>query len=132
MKNQTKNGYIALISVIIIGAILLMVVLSTSYIGVTEGMNSLLASNSAEARSLASACAEDALMNLKNDQNYSGNQTITLDNGQCQILAIIVNGGARTIETTGIVNHITKKLKITASQIAPSIIISSWQEVADF
>jgi len=130
---EQKKGYIALITAIIIGAVTLSMVITSAYIGITQGMNSLLYSNNLEATSLASACAEDALMNSKNNQDYGGNETINLGNGQCQILPIINLGGqARIIEIVGSVNGATKKLKIAISQIDPTMKITLWQEVADF
>ncbi len=132
IKKRIKGGYVALISVIIICAVLLMVVITTAYIGMTQGIDSLIYSNSISAENLASACAEDALMNLKNNQNYAGNQTLDLSTGQCQILAITSLNNVKTVETSSSVNSATKKIKITVSQINPTMTVSSWQEVADF
>ena len=63
-----KKGYIALMTIIIISAVVLLMVISSAYIAITQGMNSLLYSNYLESESLASACAEDALIKVKNNQ----------------------------------------------------------------
>ena len=130
---KTSSGYVALISVIIIGAVLLMIVITSAYIGITQGLNSSLYSNHLESESLVSACGEQALINLKDDSNYGGSETVNLGNGQCQILPIQNLGGqARIIQVSSNVGGATKKNKITVSQINPTIKITSWQEVADF
>jgi len=133
LQLSQKKGYIALITAIIIGAVTLSMVITSAYIGITQGANSLLFSNNLETVNLASACAEEALMKIKNDPNYGGNETINLENGQCQILPIInIGGQSRIIETTGTINAVTKKIKIQVSQIDPTMQIILWQEVADF
>ena len=130
---KTSSGYVALISVIIIGAVLLMVVISSAYISITQGLNSLLYSNHLESEGLVSACGEEALMKLKDDSNYGGNETISLGNNQCQILPILNLGGqARIIQVSSNVGGATKKNKISINQINPTIRITLWQEVADF
>lgn len=134
-KQTTKKrkGYIAIMTILIVSAVVLIMVITSVYISITQGMNSLLYSNYLESESLASACSEDALIKLKNNQSYAGNETINLGHGQCQIYPIENLGGeSRTIKTVGTVNQTTKKIKIQISQITPTIIITSWQEVADF
>ena len=132
-RHQRKNGYIALIAAIIIGAVTLTMVITSVYIGITQGMNSLLYSNHMESLAISSACAEEALMNLKNNHDYAGNETLNLGHSQCQILPIENLGGeARVIKTIGTVNGVNKKIKIQISQIDPQMVITSWQEVPDF
>jgi len=135
MKNYKKfsRGYIALITVIIVGAIVLAMVISSTVIGIYQSHNGLLAENLAQADSLAAACAEKTLMELKNNENYLGNETMNLGNGQCQIAPIEnLGAGARVVKTSGTVNQATKKIRIEISQINPAIVFISWQEVADF
>ena len=120
-------------TVLIVSAVVLLMVITSAYIAITQGMNSLLYSNYLESESLASACAEDAVIKLKNNQTYGGNETLNLGHGQCQILPIENLGDqSRVIKTIGVVNRTTKKIKIQISRIDPTIIFTSWQEVADF
>lgn len=128
-----RGGYVALITIIIIGAVALSVAISSAILAVAQGRNGLLAQNFSESKGLASACAEKALMDLKENVNYQGDETITLGNGQCQIYQIENLGEeARIIKVTGRVNQVTKKIKIIISQINPIIIFTSWLEVDDF
>jgi len=130
---KSQAGYIALITAIIVGAVVLIMAIATTLVGIGQSRNGFLSQNFAEARSLAAACAEKALIDLKDNHNYTGNETINLGNGQCQIAAIEDLGGeARIIKLTGVVNNVTRKTKIEISQIDPSMTLVSWQEVADF
>ena len=128
-----KNGYVALISVIIINAVLLMIVITSAYIGITQGLNSLLYNNHLKSEGLASACGEQALMNLKDDPDYAGNETINLGSDQCQILPIVNLGGqARIIQVSSSIGGATKKNRISVGKINPTINVTSWQVVVEF
>jgi hypothetical protein len=128
-KLKTNNGFIALVTVLIIFAIVLLVGLSISLLSINEAQMGLKKSQSSQAYYLANLCAEDALMKLKEDINYSGNETIEIEGGSCQILPI---EGKWTIKTISNFQNQVKKIKIIISQVNPKMIISSWQEVADF
>jgi hypothetical protein len=128
-KLKTNNGFIALVTVLIIFAIVLLVGLSISLLSINEAQMGLRKSQSSQAYFLANLCAEDALMKLKEDINYSGNETIEIEGGSCQILPI---EGKWTIKTISNFQNQVKKIKIMVSQVNPKMIISSWQEVADF
>ena len=128
-KLKTNNGFIALVTVLIIFAIVLLVGLSIGLLSINEAQMGLRKSQSSQAYYLANLCAEDALMKLKEDINYSGNETIEIEGGSCQILPI---EGKWTIKTISNFQNQVKKIKIIISQVNPKMIISSWQEVADF
>ena len=130
-KSTKKNlgGFIALITIFIILAILLLLGLSFGLLAISETNMSLEKTKSSQAYFLANLCAEQALMKLKEDINYQGPETINIENGSCQILQI---EGQWIIKTIGNMQNNIKKMRISVSQINPKIIISSWQEVADF
>lgn len=116
-------------AVLIILGIVLMIGLSISFLSIGEVSMSLQKSQSSQAHYLASLCAEDALMKLKEDLNYPGGETINIENGSCQILSI---EGNWTIKVSASFQNQTRKIAIMINQISPEIIIDSWQEVADF
>jgi nitrate/TMAO reductase-like tetraheme cytochrome c subunit len=126
---QSNKGFIALITVLIIFAIVLLVGLSISLLSINEAQMGLKKSQSSQAYFLANLCAENALMKLKENINYSGNETIEIEGGSCQILPI---EGKWIIKTISNFQNQVKKIKIIVSQVNPQMLISSWQEVADF
>lgn len=128
-KLKANDGFIALVAVLIILAIVLMVGVALSLGSVDEMKMGLQKSLSSRAYYLANLCAEQALMKLKENSSYPGNETINEENGSCTISAI---EGSWTVKVSGFSSGQVKKMKIVLSQINPEIIINSWQEVADF
>jgi hypothetical protein len=130
-KPTKKNlgGFIALFTIFIILSLLLLLGLSFGLLAISETDMSLVKVQSSQAYFLANLCAEQALMKLKENINYSGNETINTDNGNCQILQI---EGQWIIKTKGFSQDSVRKIRISISQVSPRIIIDSWQEVADF
>ena len=133
MKRRKKsNGYVLLYSVIILGMVVLAMALYLSWLGVFSLQNRKQTFNSKTAQSLADTCAENALMELWNDPDASGTTTRSnLFGGSCSY-DISGSGETKTIEATGTINNITRKTKVTTSQITVGVTVDSWQEVADF
>ena len=123
------KGFIALITILLILGVVLIVGLGISQLSIGEAKMSLQKSQSSQAYYLANLCAEDALMKLKEDINYPGDETINIENGTCQILPI---EGTWTVKISANSQNQIKKMKIVVSQINPNMIIDSWQEVAEF
>jgi len=131
MKHQ--QAYIALITIIIISAVTLLIAASTSLFGISETDMGLIEDQSTQSYYLANACVEYALERLKNNINYTGNETLDIDDGSCYVYLPEGSGNEnRTVRVTGTLANKTRKLKIIIEEINPSIIISSWQEVSEF
>jgi len=124
-----KQGFIALVAILIILAVALLVGVSVILLAVSESAMSLQKTQSSQAYYLAILCSEDALMKLKEDTNYSGNETVSVTKGSCQILPV---EGNWTIKILADYSNQVRKIKIAVSQINPAMVIDSWQEVADF
>lgn len=124
-----NRGFIALITILIISSVALLVGLSVSFFTLGEAQMSLQKNQSSQAHYLANLCAEEALMKLKEDVNYQGNEVFGFEQGSCQILAI---EGNWTLKVLADCSNQIKKLKIIVNQIDPEVKIFSWQEVADF
>jgi len=125
MKTQ---GFVALVIVLIISAIALLIGLSISLLSVGEIKMSLQKSQSSQSYYLANLCAEEALMKLKDDIDYPGEILNNIENGSC----IISVEGNWIVKVSANFSNQTKKIKIIISQISPQMIISSWQEAANF
>ncbi len=126
---QNSDGFIALITILIILGAVLLISLGISQRSFGEIQMSLQKSQSSQAFYLANLCAEDALMKLKEDSNYLGNETITIGEESCQILPI---EGQWTVKVSANFQNQIRKIKIVISQVNPKMIIGSWQEVPDF
>lgn len=122
------KGFIALITVLIILGIVVTMGLSISLLSMGEARMGFQQNQSTKAYYLAYLCAEDALMKLKENPTYSGDETINIENGSCQILPLEGNWTVRILASFQ--NQI-RKMKIVISQIDPEMIIDSWSEVAE-
>jgi len=130
MKKQSKNGYIALISVIIIGAIVLVLVLAITLITLSQSQNMIGQNQAQKSYYLANACAHYALIKLQDNTSYTGNETVNIDDYGCQVEQILGSGNFnRTIKTSSNVNDHLIKIEMVVSQIKPKTIIKSWQEI---
>ena len=124
-----EKGFIALITLLILFLISLSIGIGLGLRSISQAKISFQKSQSLKSYYLANLCAEQALMNLKEKINYSGNETTTESGGNCQILPI---EGNWTIKIIGNFQNQIKKVKIIVGQVNPVMIIQSWQEVADF
>jgi len=128
-----NSGFIALTTVLVMSAVILVISTGISLRSVDGIKMSLGQKHSYTASSLAYLCAENALIKLKSTTNYSGNETITLDGETCDILSIDGTGySTRTVKTQSTVSGYTKKLKIVVAEVDPIMQITSWDEVTDF
>lgn len=123
------KGFIALITVLIVSSLVLMVGLGLSLGAISAMKMGQQKSFSLESYYLANLCVEESLMKLKENINYSGNESFYFENGSCTILPI---EGSWIIKVSATSSNQIKKMKVSVSQINPAMIIDSWQEVADF
>jgi type II secretory pathway component PulK len=127
---QRSNGYIALMAVLIVGAASVAISLALLVAGADSQRSTLVTQQSTQARSLASACAEEALQQIHDNTAFTGTNNLTLGQGTCAYTVTNTGGNNRTIDTTGTVNIDIRKLKIYATIGVSSISITSWQEVS--
>lgn len=125
-----QKGYITLLSTLFLVTIGGVVASSLILLGLGSSRTSFALEQSNQAKALANACAEEALLKLKQDLSYTGNETITLASGTCQIQDVKGAGPNRIIKTIGTVGTIIRKVEVKV-KISPSFTLSSWQEVAD-
>jgi len=131
-KLPIKRAYVTLVGVLVVCSVGLVVATSALLLGISYTKSSLVLSQSDSAKSLADACTEDALQRIRDNTSYAGTANLTIDGDACVSVVTAQSGQNRTINSTSIKNGIARKVKATISQISPKILISSWQEVADF
>lgn len=129
--SENNNGFVALIAVLVLSAVGVSVGISLILLGLGSSRSSFALEQSNHAKALANACAEEALLKLKQNLSYAGNETLTFTSGTCQIQDVKGTGPNRIIKTTGTVGTIIRKVAVKV-KISPSFELTSWQEVADF
>jgi hypothetical protein len=133
-KQFQSSGYVALLSVLIVGAISTVIGVSLLLLGTNASRTSFALQQSNQSKALANACAETALQMIRNDTTYTTADTsFALGQGTCHYTVVNnPSGENKKITAYGTVGTMTRKVQITTTAINPKIIISSWQEVADF
>jgi len=129
---KADSGYIALITILIIGAVATVIATSLLLLGIGSARTSFTLGQSEKAKSLANTCSEEALLKIKRNSGYTGTSNLTLDGGNCTYTVTDLGGESREIQATGTVDTVVRKVKIEIDQISPKVNIVSWQEVPDF
>jgi hypothetical protein len=132
-KMMDSRGAVALLTVIILGAFVLAVGISVTFIAQTGLLLSGFADREQEARMVATACLEEGLFRLKLDSSYTGG-TIPIAGTTCA-LTVSGSGSSRTVDASASSGEFTKNLQATASlkqnaaQNASAWSVDSWTEV---
>ncbi len=134
MKSFSKSlrkGYVALMSVILMGALGTAVMVSVISQGVTSSKTELSLQQLGQARVLATACAEEALQVILETSTTSKTDVLVLGSGSCSY-TISKPSSFVIINATGNYGSLVKRVQVTLSTSSPSIVLSSWQDVSDF
>lgn len=133
LKTIGSRGTIALIVILIISTLILVIALTIGFLNQGILRSAGQDNQSSKSYYLAQACAETALIKLKQDINYVGDETLNIEDANCQIGTILGSGNEnRTIQAWANFQEQVRKLKIKVSVVNPQTQIISWQEVADF
>ncbi len=128
IKNSRKKneGFVALISTIIITAILLIVLTTLSLSEFYARYNILDSELKRRSNDIAEACADTAILKIANDSTYTGNETENISDGTCTI------GPVTGVSTKSFTTQTTYKNYYTNLQIvinSSTFTVISWQEV---
>lgn len=132
MVGQAREcGYVALMAVLIVGAISLTISLALLTSGADSQRSTLVTQRSTQARGLAVSCAEEGLQIIHDDTSYAGTGNLSLGQGSCTYVVANTGGSSRTIDATGTVGNVVRKVKVYVTITSSSISVTSWQEVPD-
>lgn len=133
MHLRARNGYVFLVTVLMIGAIASTTLLSLLLLGWAAEQNGALVERSQHAFELMQTCAERTLRSLRLDPTYAGNETFSFGRGTCTVHAIGGGGNLdRTICIESVSGPVTRRSEIQLSRIFPVTTVRSWQEVSTF
>jgi len=132
MKNlhtsSEQGGYIALILVLIVSAASLAIAL-TMLMTSTDSQRSILVSQqSIQARGSASACAEEALQQIHDNNAFTGTNSLSLSTGSCSYTVTNTGGNNRNIDASATVGNSTRKLKIQVTVQSSGLNLATWQD----
>lgn len=130
--NLKQRGSVALISVLIISAILLILVLGISETQISTSYQYVNSSSGKYSYYIAEACLEEAMIKIKGDTSYSGEDLI-LDSGNatCEISAS--GAGTKTITITTVSGDYTQSFQaqasVTTNGQANNVRLLNWTEI---
>lgn len=130
--NQNTKGFVTLFSVLIVSAVAIAVTISTLLLGMSRSQTSFAQEQSYQAKALASACAEEALEQIRDHTPFTGSGRLSLGQGICTYTVTNPGGQNRIVTATGTVGSLVRKIKIIINTLHPSLGITSWQEVDEF
>ena len=126
-----RKGYVALMSIILMGTLGVAVMVSVIAQSVTSSKTDLSLQRSTQARVLATTCAEEALQVILETSTSSSNSSLSLGEGSCTYV-ISKPSSSTIINATGYYGSLVKRVQVVLSTTTPSIVLSSWQDVSDF
>jgi len=131
MNNECfkKRGFVALLGVLIINAIILLVSIGTLSRAVDEVNSSLGEQYYYTAWSVANSCAEKALANLAATSSYSGGENLNFDGNYCVISSITDINGITTFTASSTVSGYSETFEIGVSTTTPRVAIDHWTEI---
>jgi hypothetical protein len=122
-----QSGYIALLAVLIVGAASLAIASALLLTAADSQRSTLVSQQSAQARSLATACGEEGLQKIFEDSSYTGTTGMIIG---CSFTVANLGGGVRQIDANATVGTSIRRISINATIGATNITINTWQEVA--
>ncbi len=129
---STKNGFVVLVSVLVAGAAAAAITVSLLLSGSIFLKSGISLDRSVKAKSLVNACAEEALMQIRDNAEYEGTGNLNLNGGTCNYTVVKGAEENRSLNVEGSVDEVIRRIKIQINAIYPKINVTYWQEVADF
>lgn len=126
-KTQKRKGYVALSSLLVISAVVLMVVISASLLSLSEGQMGDSVRKGEEAFFFVEGCLEEALLRARDSSVYEGG-VLNLPDGQCTI-DIIKDDGNWTVTASGSKDGYQRSVEAQIRRGCDQIELISWQEV---
>jgi len=141
-QQRAQQGFIALLSTIIISAILLVMTVEGSFAGWHARFNVLGTEAKEQSSALARGCMEQALVRTIVDPTYGGGATSTFAVGTCYTFPVSYNipAGTATLRTQAVVRdaytNLVAEIDVDDTHADllthvpdPKIHINSWKEV---
>jgi len=133
-RHNSNNGFIALISILIISAVLLATTLSLAQFGIANRYFILDLELKTVSKKLAEGCVEMARIQTYTDPSYTVLSTsptlVPLAGKTCTIRLVSRSGNNATIETVGISGSAVTNLRVTLDTRTGNYL--SWTELPSF
>src|SRR3989338_11010269 len=126
-SSKARGSYIAFITFLILGSVVLLVGTTLALLSVFEIQQSLAGRKGAEALYLAEGCAADALLSSFYDSNYAGGVE-THPEGSCAITVSKAGNNWVITSAATVASGYTRRVRVNILR-GSSIQVLSWKEV---
>ena len=126
--NKSSDGYIALISVLVIASVVLTITVTMALVSVSELQSSLAGRKNDDAVNLVEACIEDALIRLNKNYPTPIPTSIPLPEGSCSVTLDSQVGTVWTFTATVNRDGYIKRVQVVANR-GSQVTITSWKEL---
>ena len=134
---QPQQGFIALMSAIVISVLLLAITLTLGLTGFFGRFNVLDSESKERSIALAEACGDSAILKLSQNVSYipspafnfatqTGGENVMVNSDKCVIVSVDTSGTLKTIKTQAVINKAYTNLRIIIDTSA--FTIQSWDE----
>lgn len=120
-----NNGYIAISSVLVICAVIIIIGTTVALSSISEGQMSLAGIRSRQALDILEGCADEALLYI--NENNTITPTIDTPQGTCTLMVNSITGVNWSITLSTTVSGYTKTMDITVIRNS-TMTITSWEE----
>jgi hypothetical protein len=130
-KQKKQRGAAAIIAIVLISAISLAFVVSSSRKSIDEIVMNFQSSKESESFAIAEACLDDTFAKIRKDTNYglgSGVMNFLVGNGSCDVEVTGVANN-RVIVVVGQLDNFYKSIQAEITLTGKKITIDNWQEL---
>ncbi len=128
-SSTASDGFVALMTVLIVGSISLTVALSLLIAGTDSQRWVLVQQQGASSRQVANACAEEALQQIQTSTSFTGTSSLTFGTASCTYVVTSTGTSTREIDISTSGLKTVKKLKLYVTIGVTAITVTSWQEI---
>ena len=111
-RNTYQEGFVALMSAIVISALLLALTFSAGFSGFFARFNLLDAEAKEQSRGLAEGCLDTAIVRSIEDSSFNPiNENVAIGSKSCTIVSMSSSGTQKIIKTLAVVNKTQTNIK---------------------
>lgn len=122
-----QNGYMTLITVLIISAAALIVGTTVSLLAIGEAQSGRAVVRGEDGLAFVDGCMEDALLKTKQSPTYAGG-TITRPEGTCSI-TVTKAGNTWTLLATSTATTYKRTIRVVVTRSTGTLVVSVWEEI---
>lgn len=125
-------GYIALTSVLIIMSVVVLTIMTVTFLSIGEGQIGLSLFKGEGTLDFVEGCADDALLKARSNLSFGDPPgsivTVSIPEGVCETVVISKSGSLWTMEVTNAASAYKRKVRVIFNRNATGLSLVSWKE----